>query len=96
MRFFKKPIFIVTTVIAVIILGGYFIFAGDKKNETEFITVKKGSILQEVSVVGNVRPVRSVDLAFEKSGKISLVLVDVGNYVSSGATLVGQDNSELY
>jgi len=96
MRFFKKPIFILTTVIAVIILGGYFIFAGDKKTEAEFITVKKGSILQEVSVVGNVKPVRSVDLAFEKSGKISLVLVDVGNYVSSGATLVGQDNSELY
>ncbi len=96
MRFFKKPIFIIAIVIVVIILGGYFIFAGDKKPETGFITVKKGAIIQEVSVVGNVKPVKNVNLAFEKSGKISFVLAEVGDYVASGAALVGQDSSELY
>ncbi len=96
MRFFKRPIFIAIIVVLVIVLGGYFIFAGDKKSETEFVTVKRGAILQEVSVVGNVKPVKNVDLAFEKSGKISFVLAEVGDYVASGATLVGQNSSELY
>jgi len=96
MRFFKRPIFIAIIAILIIILGGYFYFSGGKKTETEFVTVKKGAILQEVSVVGNVKPVKNVDLAFEKAGKISLVLVEVGDYVASGATLVGQNNTELY
>ena len=96
MRFFKRPIFIAVIVISVIILGSYFIFAGDKKSETEFVTVKRGAILQEVSVVGNVKSVKNVDLAFEKNGKISFVLAEVSDYVSSGAALVGQNNSELY
>ncbi|MDO8443555.1 MAG: HlyD family efflux transporter periplasmic adaptor subunit [Candidatus Azambacteria bacterium] len=96
MSFLKRPVWISVIVISVIILGGYFIFSGGKKSEPEFITVKRGAILQEVSVVGNVKPVKSVDLAFEKSGKISFVLAEVGDYVSSGATLVGQDSSELY
>ncbi len=96
MTFFKRPIFIAVAIIVVVVLGGYFIFAGGKKPETEFVTVKRGAILQEVSVVGNVKPVKNVELAFEKSGKISFVLAEVGDYVSSGATLVGQNNSELY
>lgn len=92
----NKKIIIGSILVAVIVLGGYFYFKNNKKSGPEFVTVKKGDILQEVSVTGNVKPVKSVDLAFEKAGKISLVLVEVGDYVASGATLVGQNNSELY
>ncbi len=95
MRFFKRPIFIITIVILAIILGGYFYFFSGKKTGPEFIVVKKGGIVQEVSVTGNVKPVRSVDLAFEKSGKISSVLANVGSYVYSGDVLVREDSLEL-
>lgn len=95
MRFFKRPIFIAVVIILAIILGGYFYFFSGKKTGPEFVVVKKGGIAQEVSVTGNVKPVRSVDLAFEKSGKISSVLVNVGNYVYSGDVLVQEDSSEL-
>ncbi|MCX6813693.1 MAG: efflux RND transporter periplasmic adaptor subunit, partial [Candidatus Azambacteria bacterium] len=61
----------------------------------EFVVVKKGDIVQEVSVTGNVKPVKSVDLAFEKSGRISATLVSVGSYVYSGDVLVREDSSEL-
>ena len=96
LNFLKRHIIITVVIILVLILAGYFIFASGKKTTTEFITVQKGSILQEVSVIGNAKPVKSVDLAFEKTGKISLALVDVGDYVSNGATLAAEDNSELY
>ncbi len=95
MSFFKRPIFIIAVVILIIILGGYFYFFSGKKTGPEFVIAKKGNIVQEVSVTGNVKPMRSVDLAFEKSGKISSVLVNVGSYVYSGDVLVREDSSEL-
>ena len=64
MNLFKKPIFIAVVVILVIIISSFFIFSGDEENEPEFFIVKKGAILQEVSVVGNVKPVKNVNLAF--------------------------------
>lgn len=95
MSFFKRPIFIIAVVILVIILGGYFYFFSGKKTGPEFVIVKKGDIVQEVSVTGNVKPVKSVGLAFEKSGRISATLVNIGSYVYSGDVLVREDNLEL-
>ena len=94
MRFFKKPIFIITIILA-IILGGYFYFFSGKETSPEFIIVKKGNIVQEVSVTGNVKPVKNVDLAFEKTGRISSAPIKVGDYVGAGQILVQEDNSEL-
>ncbi|MDP2946374.1 MAG: efflux RND transporter periplasmic adaptor subunit [bacterium] len=95
MRFFKRPIFIAAIIILAIVLGGYFYFFSGKKTGPEFVVVKKSNIVQEVSVTGNVKPVKNVDLAFEKSGKISSVLVNVGSYVYSGDVLAREDSSEL-
>ncbi len=95
MRFFKRPIFIITIIILVIILGGFFYFFSGKKTGPEFVVVKKGNIVQEVSVTGNVKPVKSVDLAFEKTGRISSAPIKVGDYVGAGQILVQEDNSEL-
>ncbi len=95
MRFFKKPVFIITIIILAIILGGYFYFFSGKKTGPEFVVVKKGNIVQEVSVTGNVKPVKSVDLAFEKIGRIAFAPVKIGDYVGAGQILVQEDNSEL-
>ncbi len=94
MKFYKKPIFYICLAI-LIFIGGYFYFKNGKEISPEFIVVKKGEIIQEVSVTGIVKPIRNVDLAFEKSGKISLVYANVGNYVDIGQALVEQDSSEL-
>jgi len=95
MKFFKKPIFIITIIILAIILGGYFYFFSGKETSPEFVVVKKGNIVQEVSVTGNVKPVKNVGLAFEKTGRISSVLADIGSYVYSGDVLAREDSSEL-
>src|SRR3989344_5004919 len=56
---------------------------------------KRGSIRQEVSVTGKVKPVSAVDLAFEKTGRISRIYANVGDQISAGKILAELDRSEL-
>lgn len=95
MKIFKRPVLIAVIIVLVLVLGGYFYFKSDKKTSPEFFAVERGDIVQEVNVTGNVKPVKSVDLAFEKAGRIFFVLVQVGDYVGAGQILAQEDKSEL-
>ena len=79
----------------VIVFGVYFLFIKDKKSAHEFVVVRRGDLLQEVSVTGRVKPVADVDLAFENSGRIARASVDIGDKVFAGQVLVRLDSSEL-
>jgi len=94
-NFIKKPIVIASILVIAIIIAAYFYFSGSKKPDYEFVVVKRAGIVQEVSVTGRVKPAEDVDLAFEKSGKVSGVYIKVGNKVTAGQILVRLDNSEL-
>lgn len=96
LSFIRKPIVVI--VIIIVVLGGLFaawLFGGNKKTSYSFVEVKKGQVLQEVSVTGQVKPVESVDLAFEKAGKVAQVLADTGDRVEKGATIVTLENNDL-
>ena len=94
MSFVKKPIFIIGIIALAAIIGAFFYFYSGKTGP-EFIIVKKGDIVSEVSVTGRVKPFKNVDLAFEQSGKIASVYVSVGNFVSADSVLVRQDSGEI-
>ncbi len=85
-KVFKKPVVII---VLVLILGGVVvgIVSSKPKDAYEYAVVERGNLVQEVSVSGTVRPVAGVDLAFEKSGRVSSVPFAVGDEVSRGATL---------
>lgn len=93
-KFYKRPIFIAGAIVIIAIVGIYFYFRSEEDG-LGFVVVKKGNIVSEVSVTCRVKPVKSVELAFEKSGRVSLVLADVGNFVYAGQPLVKEDSSEL-
>ncbi len=94
--FIKKPIGIISIIVILgIATGGYFYFDGKEKPTLDVVVAKRANIIQEVSVTGRVKSARSVELAFEKSGKVSAVYADVGKQVSAGQTLVVIENSEL-
>lgn len=96
MKFNKKWIIIIGFIAAFGFIGyGLFAGRGDSASQYGTAEVRRGNINQEVSVSGRVRPASSVDLAFEKSGKIAAVLVKVGDKVSAGRVLVSLDGSEL-
>lgn len=79
-----------------VISGGYFTFRSEDQSQYETITAQRADIAEEVSVTGRVQPADSVELAFEKSGRVAAIYADVGSRVRSGNMIVRLDNADLY
>ena len=79
------------------IIGVVFYVKFPKKDESiyEYIEVKRTDLIREVSVTGRVKPVESVDLAFETVGKISNVSVRVGDQIKKDSVLIKLDDKEI-
>jgi len=92
--FLKKPWVIVAIVLIVVVVVYLFATSG-KKSPYEFAEARLGDVSQEVSVTGKVNPAESVDLAFEKSGKVASIAVSVGDKVAAGQVLANLTNSDL-
>lgn len=83
------------SLLIIAIIGGYLFFSRGKKPQYEFITAKKGELVQEVSVTGRVKSKRHIGYAFEKSGKVAEVAVKVGDKVKTGAVLAKLKNADF-
>lgn len=83
--------------VGVIILAvvAYLYFGRGGTPTTETVKVTKRTITQEISATGNVKPVESVDLAFETSGRVELVGAKVGDFVSDGRVIASLNTAEL-
>ncbi|MBU4369175.1 biotin/lipoyl-binding protein, partial [Patescibacteria group bacterium] len=90
----KKKYFFLVLIIIIIVFLIYF-FTKEKEQEYNIISVERGDLIQEVSVIGRVEPAMSVDLAFEKSGRVAKVSVDIGEQVVIGQILIELDNNDL-
>ncbi|HEY4528069.1 MAG TPA: hypothetical protein VJL09_03435, partial [Candidatus Paceibacterota bacterium] len=75
-------------------LGLYYFLRNDGAG-TEIVTASSGDLVQEVSVTGKVKPAQSVELGFDRSGRISGVFSQVGERVFAGKTLVSLYNADL-
>jgi RND family efflux transporter MFP subunit len=87
-----------TWLVIILIIGGYAFYQNKNKNTEElftFTTAQKTDIIQRVSVTGKVEPINRFSLTFEQSGKISKVLVKVGDEVKRGQILVEMNSAEL-
>ena len=89
----KKSVFIPGGIIIIILLFVLFSGGGDT---FESISVERGTVISEVSVTGTVKPSQNLNMAFERSGRIDAIPVEVGEMVSQGTVLVSLDNSDLY
>jgi HlyD family secretion protein len=92
---FTKTRAITAVIIVVLVAWLIYYFASPKNATVNEVTAIRGNIVQQVSVTGNVKPAESVDLAFEKSGKVSWIYANVGDKISSGQLLVQLNTSEL-
>src|ERR1700722_3357552 len=90
----KKKIIIAGGIIVVVLIGLFFIFHHGS-SPYQFVTVQRGTIVEDVSVTGNTTPVNNLDLAFETGGTISAVYKNAGDSVSAGDALVQLDTSGL-
>ena len=84
-------------IIGLIIIGLlWYFFFNDKGNVSPtFVLVERGTIKEEVSVTGNVKPLSEVDLAFERGGRVTNINVAVGDKVSVGENLTSISNADL-
>ncbi|MGC9603495.1 MAG: efflux RND transporter periplasmic adaptor subunit [Minisyncoccia bacterium] len=92
---FIRKHWILSALAVIIIIILVLVLSGGKKAVSDTVTVARGNISEEVSATGNVKPVHSVDLAFEKSGRIAAVNADVGNKVYAGEAVVVLDRADL-
>lgn len=87
---------IITAILGIVVLFVIFkVIAGSGNSFDEFV-VSKRDVIQKVTVTGKVKPKEEVSLSFEKTGKVSKVLVDVGSKVFAGQTLVSLDSGVEY
>lgn len=82
--------------IAVIVfIAGVFLFRKNGQVVYETVEVKRGSVVEQVIVSGQVKPKQFASLRFKTTGSIAKLHADVGDAVSAGETLAALDASEL-
>lgn len=95
LNFLKKPK-IILPLIAIIAVAGYFIYKSQVKTpQYESFEVKRGDVVQQVSVTGQVKPAENIELSFERSGRIIESRSKIGEKVKNGQILASLDNMEL-
>ncbi|MEK7181213.1 MAG: biotin/lipoyl-binding protein [Patescibacteria group bacterium] len=92
--FLKKKGFLVPVSAVILIILAVLIFKARNGNY-EIIQVKRRPIAQEVEITGKTKSANSVDLAFERSGRVTAVNVFVGDKIGAGQALIYLDTSEL-
>lgn len=94
--YLKRPRIFIPALLVLLIVGISIWYGTQGGSDYEVASAERMTIRQEVSVTGRVEPIESVDLSFEKSGRVRSVNVKVGERVGLGATLMSLENGELY
>ncbi len=91
----RYKIWSVVILIAVVLFVWYFIKNNPENTAYTEITVERGSLSEIVSVIGNVKPLSEVSLAFERGGRVAGLSVAVGAKVYAGQYLASVSNADL-
>ena len=89
-----KKIIIIGILIIAASSAFYLISQDDEVSAYETIIAEKTNLVQEISATGRVEAIERINLAFEKSGRVSRVNVDIGDTVTIGQTLVKLEDNE--
>ena len=90
----KKIIIIVLSIILVVLVI-YFAISKKSNAEYTFAQVERKNLIQTVSETGTVKSVNELELSFSNSGKISEILVEIGEQVSSTQILAKLNYQDL-
>lgn len=93
----KKKKIIIWIIVVVVVAGGLFFAFRSKNKKPEFLTEKaqKGSVIQTVSVTGELTSENEISLNFETSGRVKEVKGWIGKEVVSGEILATIDDAIL-
>jgi HlyD family secretion protein len=91
-RFFRNKYTIILLVVLLIALG-YYLTHRTKTANFESAKATVGNVIEKVSVTGSISPLDKADLAFKKSGVLSVVNVKVGDHVNAGDVIASIDDA---
>lgn len=91
----KKPWLSIILTIAVVLAGFSYYKNATKNPDLNYVTVARGDVSQIISVTGKVKPAQTVDLSFEKIGKIVAVYRGVGDHVYAGEALASISTADI-
>jgi len=95
MRRIKNIIVPVSIIIFLAVLAGVsFVNSKNGKSAVNFIHPQKGDIADQLRFSGKIQPENTLDLGFERSGKVAKIYVKVGDQVRKGQLLAELDPEE--
>ena len=68
----------------VAVLAIYFLFFRGNGDGYDLATVTRQNLVEDVAITGNVKAAESVNLSFERAGRVSAVYADAGTWVAAG------------
>ncbi len=89
-----KLVLVLSAVVAVIV-GSVYLITRRSKVAYQYDQIKTGKVTETVNVSGTVKAAESIDLSFERSGKINKKYVAVGDQVKAGQVLLSLDNADM-
>jgi HlyD family secretion protein len=96
----RKAIFIGGIVLVLLIVGGVFVWQNQNARTSTSVrsqtaTVQRGSLVATINAAGNVSAPQQVALAFQTSGRVIKVNVQVGDAVKKSQVLMELDTTDL-
>jgi HlyD family secretion protein len=95
----KRSTKIILAVTGLLLVGGIswivYYMKESAKPVYETFTATRGTVIQEVSVTGKIKPAKKIELEFKNQGQIEQILVKIGDEVKEGQELARLDLKEL-
>ena len=94
-KFFKKKRYWIIALIIIGVVAWWFLGRADGgiPDSVETGVVERGEVVEVVSETGFVQAAQSVDMAFERGGRVVEILVEAGDEVEAGDVLVKLDGA---
>ncbi len=81
-------------IVAATVAFGANKFHQNKIQRYAYVLAEKGNMKETIRVTGRIKPVTEIGLAFEKSGKVARILVNVGDEAKQGQALIYLSSDE--
>lgn len=96
-KFLKRWRNIIVILVTLLILFFIFrLFSSSQGEEYVLAVAEKGNVIQEVNLTGKIKPARTINLGFDRSGRIASVNGKAGDRVGAGTLLMTLENGDLY